>query len=112
MTGDPSFLSNFTKKNSGQVTFGDNAKGKILGFGDVGNGSTLIENVLLVDNLKHNLLSVSQLCDKGYRVSLESSRCVIENACNNEVMYIGDQNENDYTIDVEKFSNKINASPL
>ena len=67
MIGDLSLLSNFTKKNGGHVTFGDNGKGKILGVGDVSNGSSpLIENVFLVDNLKHNLLSISQLCDKGY----------------------------------------------
>ena len=57
------------KFNGGDVLFGDNSKGKIIGIGNVGNiSSTLIENVCLVENLKHNLLSISQLCDKGYRV--------------------------------------------
>ena len=69
MTSDFSKLSTFTKKDGGFVTFGDNAKGKIIGIGNVGNFSPpIIENILLVDNLKHNLLSVSQLCDKGYRI--------------------------------------------
>jgi hypothetical protein len=27
-----------------------------------------IENVFLVNGLKHNLLSISQLCDKGYKI--------------------------------------------
>ena len=32
----------------------------------IGNDScTLIENVILVDGLKHDLLSISQLCDKA-----------------------------------------------
>ena len=30
--------------------------------------SLLIENVVLVEGLKHNLLSISQLCDKGVKV--------------------------------------------
>ena len=30
------------------------------------NPSTSIENVLLIDDLKHNLLSIHQLCDKGH----------------------------------------------
>jgi len=107
MTGDLSLLKNFTRKNGGRVTFGDNTKGKILGVGDVGNGtSPLIENVFLVDNLKHNLLSISQLCDKGYRVIFESSKCLIENVCNNEVVFLGDRSENVYTIDIEKLTCK------
>ena len=107
MTGDLSLLKNFTRKNGGRVTFGDNTKGKIIGVGDVGNGtSPLIENVFLVDNLKHNLLSISQLCDKGYRVIFESSKCLIENVCNNEVVFFGDRSENVYTIYIEKLTCK------
>ena len=56
-------------RKSGHVTYGDNNKGKILGVGKIGtNSSSSIENVLLVEGLKHSLLSVSQLCDKGYLV--------------------------------------------
>uniref|UniRef100_A0A151UDN7 Retrovirus-related Pol polyprotein from transposon TNT 1-94-like beta-barrel domain-containing protein n=1 Tax=Cajanus cajan TaxID=3821 RepID=A0A151UDN7_CAJCA len=57
MTGDPSKFSSLKLKNEGYVTYGDNNKGRILGHGNVGNSSsqTLIENVLLVDGLKHNL---------------------------------------------------------
>ena len=56
MTGDESKFAFLTKKNGGYVTFGDDAKGKIIGQGNIGNDtSSLIENVLLVDDLKHNL---------------------------------------------------------
>ena len=42
------------------VTFGDHSKGNIIGIGNIKVGSPpLIENVVLVDGLKHNLLSVS-----------------------------------------------------
>jgi len=30
-----------------------------------------IQDVLLVEGLKHNLLSISQLCDKGLEVTFE-----------------------------------------
>ena len=51
------------------MTFGDNGKGRIIGHGSMGNNSSsLIENILLVDGLKHNLLSISQLCDKGFNL--------------------------------------------
>ena len=65
MTGDESKFSFLTKRNGGYVTFGDNIKGRIIGQGNIGNDTTsLIESVLLVNGLKHNLLSISQLCDR------------------------------------------------
>ena len=71
------FLS-ISPKDGGYVTFGDNAKGKIVGEGKVGKSpNTTIENVLLVDGLKHNLLSISQFCDKDYKVVFESNKCVV-----------------------------------
>jgi len=36
------------------------------------NPSTSIENALLIDDLKHSLLSIHQLCDKGLLVSFDS----------------------------------------
>ena len=52
----------------GTVTLGDDSKGKIVCIGNIKLGlSPLIENVILVDGLKHNLLSISQLCDKGLK---------------------------------------------
>ena len=107
MTGDPSRFSSFKSKESGFVTFGDNSKGKILGIGDIGNiYSPCIKNVLLVDNLKHNLLSISQLCDIGFRVVFESSKCSIENVSTNEVIFLGVRKDNVYVIDVDSFDSK------
>ena len=55
------------------VTFGDDSKGKIVGIGNIKLGSSsMIENVALVDGLKHNLLSVSQLCDKGFNMIFDA----------------------------------------
>ena len=56
------------------LPFEDNAKGRIIG----NDTSSLIESVLLVDGLKHNLLSISQLCDKGFKVIFETSYCIIK----------------------------------
>ena len=79
MIGDESKFAFLTKKNGGYVTFGDNVKGKIIGQGNIGNDtSSLIESVLLVDGLKCNLLSLSQLCDKGFKVFFEASHCIIK----------------------------------
>ncbi|KAL4303611.1 hypothetical protein GQ457_10G011060 [Hibiscus cannabinus] len=66
MTGDKSRFLELKPKNGGVLTFGDNSKGHIEGIGSIGNHSSIfIDNVLYVNGLKHNLLSISQLCDKG-----------------------------------------------
>ena len=64
MTGNPDMLNDIIYKDEGLVNFGDNSKGYVIGIGKVGNFETpIITNVLLVKNLKHNLLSISQLCE-------------------------------------------------
>nr|KYP47212.1 hypothetical protein KK1_031154 [Cajanus cajan] len=71
MIGDTSKFIDITPKKSGHVNYGENNKGKILGIGRIDkNFSTSIEIVLLMNGLKHSLSSVSQLCDKGFFVSL------------------------------------------
>ena len=48
------------------VTFGDNSKGKVVGLGKVAITKDLsISNVLLVESVSFNLLSIVQLCDLG-----------------------------------------------
>jgi len=49
------------KKNEGNVTFGDNGRSKIIWKGTLSldNGWDKVEKVLCVENLKHNILSVS-----------------------------------------------------
>ncbi|KAH9650254.1 hypothetical protein KPL70_026300 [Citrus sinensis] len=107
MTGNYAWFSSFTKiENCGDISFGDNSKGKILGIGNVGKvSSTLIENVCLVENLKHNLISISQLCDKGYKVIFDKFSCVIENSCDGKTLFVGNRCGNVYIIDIECASN-------
>ena len=63
MTGEASQLINLKWKPAGFVTYGDNNRGRILGVGDIGSGNkVIIKDVLLVEGLKHSLLSISQLC--------------------------------------------------
>ena len=84
------------------MTFGDNGKGRI-GHGSIGNNSSsLIENVLLIDSLKHNLLNISQLCDKGFKVIFESPHCIIKESQNDKIVFMGHRNENVYTIYISK----------
>ena len=84
------------------MTFGDNAKGRIIGQGNIGNNTSfLIENVLLVDSLKHNLLGISQLSDKGFKVVFES-HCIIKYIQNDKIIFMGHRSDNVYPIQYPK----------
>lgn len=85
MTGDISLFIDFTVKKKGFVTYGDNNKGVILGKGSVGNpSSTTIFDVILIEGLKQNLLSISQICDKGYKITFTNIYCIIEHNKNKD----------------------------
>ena len=79
MTGDKTKLSNMNNFNGGSIKFGNNDDAKIVGKGHVSlnGGKILYDNVLYVDGLKHNLLSVSQLCKDGQKVIFSEKGCVI-----------------------------------
>src|SRR3954466_3468537 len=69
MTGRRSMFQDLELKSAGEVKFGGNQKGKIIGSGTICIGnSPSITNVLLVDRLAHNLLFISQLSDNGYDI--------------------------------------------
>ena len=69
MTGNPSLFFKIKMCKGGDVTFGDNSKCKIIGKDSIGSEDCIsIHNVLLVKGLKFNLLSISQLCDKGHKL--------------------------------------------
>ena len=71
MTEDKAMFSSISPKDGGYVTFVDNAKCKIVVEGKVGKSpNPTIDDVLLVNSLKHNLLSISQFCDKNCEVVL------------------------------------------
>ena len=68
MTGFKSLLDDYVKKDGPVVTYGHNSKGQTKGFGTIKCKSVEFKNVSYVKGLKHNLVSISQLCDAGYEV--------------------------------------------
>ena len=91
------------------VTYGDNNKGRILGNGVIGNGSSFnIKNVLLVEGLKHNLISISQLCDKGFKVMFEPNSCLIYDA-QGSIVLISKRVNNIYLLDLHHASFSIHC---
>jgi hypothetical protein len=85
MTGDKKWLSNLTPLSHKEyVTVGDDKKGKVLGTGviKVNDHFTLID-IALVDKLKYNLHSMSQLVDADLNVLfLKTDSRVLESSGN------------------------------
>ncbi|KAJ9565897.1 hypothetical protein OSB04_001863 [Centaurea solstitialis] len=78
MTGIMSFLEDLKRFEGGHVAFGDNPKGgKISGKGKVSKGLMTFNDVYSVEQLKHNLLSVSQVCDKKHNIFFNDEECLI-----------------------------------
>ena len=77
---------------------GDNSKCKIIGKGKVGNSTFSLIDVLYVENLHHNLISISQLCDKGMSVIFDNESCKIIEKSTNNIVFTGKRKGNVYTI--------------
>nr|GEU74554.1 putative ribonuclease H-like domain-containing protein [Tanacetum cinerariifolium] len=78
MTGNMSYLSDFEELNGGYVAFGGNPKGgKISGKGKTKTGKLDFEDVYFVKELKFNLFSVSQMCDKKNSVLFTDIECLV-----------------------------------
>nr|GEX40965.1 hypothetical protein [Tanacetum cinerariifolium] len=78
MTGNISYLSDFKEINRGYVAFGGNPKGgKITGKGKIRTGKIDFDDVYFVKELKFNLFSVLQMCDKKNNVLFTDTECVV-----------------------------------
>nr|GEW31512.1 uncharacterized mitochondrial protein AtMg00810-like [Tanacetum cinerariifolium] len=78
MTWNMSYLSDFEDLNGGYVTFGGNPKGgKITGKGKLKTGKLDFDDVYFVKELKFNLFSVSQMCDKKNSVLFTDTECLV-----------------------------------
>jgi hypothetical protein len=75
MNGNKKWFSSLTPLSHKEyVTFGDDKKGKVLGTGVIKvNDCFTLNDVALVDRLRYNMLSVSQLVDADFDVLLRKS---------------------------------------
>lgn len=95
--GDRSNFLSLTAFDGGSVAFGNSKPGKIVGVGKIGKSlSHSIDNTYLVDGLQHNLLSVSQLCDRRNHVGFSSDQCLITNIKSGDVVLRGKRRNNVY----------------
>ena len=109
MTGDRALLSNVVEKAGPLVTFGDNSKGLTQGYGSLQAGNVIIDHVSVVQGLQHNLLSISQFCDKGYGV-FDKERCQILHKKNGFLELQGVKKGNLFITDLQSGSkDKVNC---
>nr|KAJ0222410.1 hypothetical protein LSAT_V11C200064640 [Lactuca sativa] len=102
MTGNRNYLRDFKPIQTNQdVTFGNNMKAKIKGYGNITNGNFTIKKVAFVNDLKHNLISVSQQCDNNLEVLFTKQRSLIMDAKTKDVIVDSDRAGNMYPLDMD-----------
>ncbi|GKB09780.1 hypothetical protein Tco_0843703, partial [Tanacetum coccineum] len=78
MTGNKFYLSDYQDINGGFVAFGGSFNGgKITRKGKIRTGKLDFEDVYFVKELKFNLFSVSQMCDKKNSVLFTETECLV-----------------------------------
>ena len=82
MTGDQNKFNILKKRKSGSVAFGSDSSIKILGKGvvNLGNEKLKTKNDFLVEDLRHNPLSVGKMCDQWYNLIFNSWKYEIREA--------------------------------
>ncbi|GJT65638.1 ribonuclease H-like domain-containing protein, partial [Tanacetum coccineum] len=76
MTGNKCYLTEYEDYDGGFVSFGD-GKGRIYGKGKIKTGTLDFDNVYFCKELKYNLFSVSQICDKKSNVLFTDTKCLV-----------------------------------
>jgi hypothetical protein len=77
MTGDKDRFITLRKESDGSVSFKNDDSTKIIGKGIVKVGNKNTKKKILVEYMKHDLLSVIQMCDQGNKITFDSHKCEI-----------------------------------
>ncbi|XP_074342504.1 uncharacterized protein LOC141680083 [Apium graveolens] len=87
MTGTKSMLSENEEKAGPMVSCVDGNIGKPLGYGNIIIGNFIISNVVMVDGLKHNLLSISQITEIGFYVVFNDTHYEVVHKITKKIMF-------------------------
>ncbi|GJW23083.1 putative ribonuclease H-like domain-containing protein [Tanacetum coccineum] len=78
MTGNKALLTDYQDIDGGFVAFGGSTRGgKITGIGKIRTNKIDFEDVFFVKELKFNLFSISQMCDKKNSVLFTETECLV-----------------------------------
>ncbi|CAL9007919.1 unnamed protein product [Prunus brigantina] len=110
-SGDKRWFQTFSdKKVRGTVTFGDGKKAKVSGEGTVtAPGLPALHNVLLVENLTANLMSISQLCDDFGKVIFDEIECIVSTKTGEKVICGPRSDDNCYCAMANGISHEFSA---
>jgi len=66
--------------------------------------------MLLIDSLQYNFLSVTQLCDFGYKCSFTKDDIVVTSLDGNDHIFMGFRHENVYLVDFSSSDANLSQS--
>jgi hypothetical protein len=92
MIGEKHMFTSFEENDcpSDTIMFGDNSKGKVLGYDKIAIATDhSICKVLLVHSLDYNLLSISQLCEMGYNCLFTNKGMIMSRKCDDSNAFSG-----------------------
>ncbi|GJS23096.1 ribonuclease H-like domain-containing protein [Tanacetum coccineum] len=119
MTGNKSFLTDYQEIDGGFVAFGGSPKGgKITRKGKIRTGKLDFEDVYFVKELKFNLFSVSQMCDKKNNVLFTETEIDPQENFDkkaDEGFFIGysiNRSRPDWLFDIDLLTNSMNYEPV
>lgn len=105
VTGSKEFLvdAKMSTSRSKQITFGDSSQSMVLGLGKVViSPDTSIENVMLVESLSYNLLSVLQLAHMGFHSFFGTTSMTLLWSKTLKVAFVGYVENGLYVVDFGK----------
>ncbi|GKA53741.1 retrovirus-related pol polyprotein from transposon TNT 1-94 [Tanacetum coccineum] len=108
MTRAKQYLHRYLKESGPKVVVGDNSLGDTEGYGSVNCNGITFTRVAYVNGLKHNLISIIQLCDANFKVLFTKTQGTIFNQ-NDEVVLIAPRRRDVYVIDMSSYNEESNA---
>ncbi|GJR63868.1 hypothetical protein Tco_0009933 [Tanacetum coccineum] len=118
MTGNIAYLSDFKEFYGGYVAFGGGAYGgRIIGKGTLKTDNLDFEDVYFVNELKFNLFSVSQMCDKKNYVLFTNTECLVLSPNfklpdESQILLKISRNDNMYSFDIKNIMPKESLTCL
>jgi hypothetical protein len=105
MTGDEGLfaLLDHYDNPTETIIYGDNGQGDVVGLGKIVISTTnSIEDVYHVQGLGYNLLSVSQLCEKGYNCLFTHEGVIVSRREDSSIVFVGHLWRKLYYVDFTK----------
>jgi hypothetical protein len=112
MTGEKKMFTSYVKNRDSQdtVIFGDGNQGKVKGLGKIAITSEhSISNVFLVESLRYNLLTVSQLYNVGYNCLFTNIYVSVFRRSDGSLAFMGALDCKIYLVDFSKENADLDA---